>query len=173
MISLAKTVTTCKFYVFFKKHTEVFNIFILNTFKDLVSDGKITLYTLRCVLIFPIKPDIVCFLITSNSILYADIVNFTPLASGISASDLVTLLNELFGRFDKIAQENNCIRIKILGDCYYCVSGLPMPQPFHARNCVLMGLGMIQVRKWTEFMSKYFPRSCSLVWCDKVCYLIR
>ena len=40
-------------------------------------------------------------------------------------------------------QDNNCMRIKILGDCYYCVSGLPEPRHDHARNCVEMGLDMI------------------------------
>lgn len=40
------------------------------------------------------------------SILYADIVNFTPLSEQLSASDLVKTLNELFGRFDQIAQVN-------------------------------------------------------------------
>lgn len=39
-----------------------------------------------------------------SSILYADIVNFTPLSEQLSASDLVKTLNELFGRFDQIAQ---------------------------------------------------------------------
>lgn len=49
------------------------------------------------------------------SILYADIVNFTPLSEQLTASDLVKTLNELFGRFDQIAQvnlinlQNNCI----------------------------------------------------------------
>lgn len=41
-------------------------------------------------------------------------------------------------------QENQCLRIKILGDCYYCVSGLPISRPQHAANCVNMGLQMIE-----------------------------
>ncbi|XP_031784566.1 adenylate cyclase type 2 isoform X2 [Nasonia vitripennis] len=89
------------------------------------------------------------------SILYADIVNFTPLSEQLSASDLVKTLNELFGRFDQIAQDNQCMRIKILGDCYYCVSGLPVSRPNHAYNCVNMGLQMIEairfVREATGF----------------------
>ncbi|GAB6033409.1 hypothetical protein CHUAL_013169 [Chamberlinius hualienensis] len=89
------------------------------------------------------------------SILYADIVNFTPLSEQLSASDLVRTLNDLFGRFDQIAQENQCMRIKILGDCYYCVSGLPVSRPNHAYNCVRMGLEMIEairvVREATGF----------------------
>ncbi|CAH1398284.1 unnamed protein product [Nezara viridula] len=39
--------------------------------------------------------------------------------------------------------DNQCMRIKILGDCYYCVSGLPVSRPNHAINCVNMGLQMI------------------------------
>lgn len=89
------------------------------------------------------------------SILYADIVNFTPLSEQLSASNLVKTLNELFGRFDQIAQDNHCMRIKILGDCYYCVSGLPISRPNHAYNCVNMGLEMIEairfVREATGF----------------------
>ncbi|KAH8267958.1 hypothetical protein KR026_012346 [Drosophila bipectinata] len=80
---------------------------------------------------------------TNVTILFADIVNFTPLSSSLTASDLVKTLNDLFGRFDQIAQENQCLRIKILGDCYYCVSGLPISRPQHATNCVNMGLQMI------------------------------
>ncbi|RVE60332.1 hypothetical protein OJAV_G00179860 [Oryzias javanicus] len=76
------------------------------------------------------------------SILYADIVGFTKLASTCTPEELVAVLNKLFGRFDDIAKKNNCLRIKILGDCYYCVSGLPDPIPTHAKNCVKMGLDM-------------------------------
>ncbi|KAH9426207.1 hypothetical protein DERP_007147 [Dermatophagoides pteronyssinus] len=81
------------------------------------------------------------------SLLYADIVNFTPLSEQLSASELVRTLNDLFGRFDELAQENQCMRIKILGDCYYCVSGLPVSRPNHAINCVQMGLRMIKAIK--------------------------
>lgn len=41
---------------------------------------------------------------TNVTILFADIVNFTPLSSSLTASDLVKTLNDLFGRFDQIAQ---------------------------------------------------------------------
>uniref|UniRef100_A0A671ETE7 Adenylate cyclase type 1 n=1 Tax=Rhinolophus ferrumequinum TaxID=59479 RepID=A0A671ETE7_RHIFE len=77
------------------------------------------------------------------SILFADIVGFTGLASQCTAQELVKLLNELFGKFDELATENHCRRIKILGDCYYCVSGLTQPKTDHAHCCVEMGLDMI------------------------------
>ncbi|KAM9098602.1 adenylate cyclase type 2 [Sarcophilus harrisii] len=84
---------------------------------------------------------------TNVSILYADIVGFTRLASDCSPGELVHMLNELFGKFDQIAKENECMRIKILGDCYYCVSGLPISLPNHAKNCVKMGLDMCEAIK--------------------------
>ncbi|XP_022249893.1 Ca(2+)/calmodulin-responsive adenylate cyclase-like isoform X2 [Limulus polyphemus] len=77
------------------------------------------------------------------SILFADIVGFTMLASQCTAQELVILLNELFGRFDQLANDNHCLRIKILGDCYYCVSGLPESRVDHALCAVEMGLDMI------------------------------
>uniref|UniRef100_A0A672YTC9 adenylate cyclase n=1 Tax=Sphaeramia orbicularis TaxID=375764 RepID=A0A672YTC9_9TELE len=89
------------------------------------------------------------------SILFADIKGFTELSMNLSAQDLVRTLNELFGRFDRLAEEHHCLRIKILGDCYYCVSGVPEPSCHHARHCVEMGLAMINtigyVRKQLKF----------------------
>ena len=48
------------------------------------------------------------------------------------------------------SQENECMRIKILGDCYYCVSGLPVSLPNHAKNCVKMGLDMCEAIKYVR-----------------------
>ncbi|XP_043199303.1 adenylate cyclase type 5-like, partial [Amphibalanus amphitrite] len=78
------------------------------------------------------------------SIIFADICGFTALSDQCTAEELVRLLNELFARFDRLAAEHNCLRIKLLGDCYYCVSGLPEPRPDHAHCCVEMGLDMIE-----------------------------
>uniref|UniRef100_A0A182W045 adenylate cyclase n=1 Tax=Anopheles minimus TaxID=112268 RepID=A0A182W045_9DIPT len=77
------------------------------------------------------------------SILFADICGFTSLSDQCTAEELVRLLNELFARFDRLAQEHHCLRIKLLGDCYYCVSGLPEARPDHAMCAVEMGLDMI------------------------------
>ncbi|XP_064118497.1 adenylate cyclase type 6-like isoform X1 [Macrobrachium nipponense] len=78
------------------------------------------------------------------SILFADICGFTTLSDQCTAEELVRLLSELFARFDRLAAEHHCLRIKLLGDCYYCVSGLPEPRPDHAHCCVEMGLDMIE-----------------------------
>ncbi|XP_041640209.1 adenylate cyclase type 9 [Cheilinus undulatus] len=78
------------------------------------------------------------------SILFADIVGFTKMSANKSAPALVGLLNDLFGRFDRLCELTGCEKISTLGDCYYCVAGCPEPRLDHANCCVEMGLGMIQ-----------------------------
>ncbi|XP_050300517.1 adenylate cyclase type 3 [Anthonomus grandis grandis] len=84
------------------------------------------------------------------SILYADIVGFTAISSTYSAQELVKMLNELFARFDKLAEMYHQLRIKILGDCYYCISGAPIERPDHAVLCVHMGLSMVKAIKYVQ-----------------------
>lgn len=50
---------------------------------------------------------------------------------------------KIYNRFDRLAAEHHCLRIKLLGDCYYCVSGLPEARPDHAHCAVEMALDMI------------------------------
>ncbi|XP_012679145.2 adenylate cyclase type 9 isoform X2 [Clupea harengus] len=78
------------------------------------------------------------------SILFADIVGFTKMSANKTAPALVGLLNDLFGRFDRLCELTCCEKISTLGDCYYCVAGCPEPRSDHAYCCVEMGLGMIQ-----------------------------
>ncbi|KAK1162787.1 hypothetical protein AOXY_G17736 [Acipenser oxyrinchus oxyrinchus] len=78
------------------------------------------------------------------SILFADIVGFTKMSANKSAHALVGLLNDLFGRFDRLCEITNCEKISTLGDCYYCVAGCPEPRADHAYCCIEMGLGMIK-----------------------------
>ncbi|XP_046669565.1 adenylate cyclase type 5-like isoform X2 [Homalodisca vitripennis] len=77
------------------------------------------------------------------SIIFADIRGFTAMADRSPAQRVVELLNELFCRFDRLAAKNRCLRIKLLGDCYHAVSGLPIPTPNHADYCVILGLEII------------------------------
>lgn len=79
------------------------------------------------------------------SILYADIVNSMNLTDKLKPDELVETLNELYGRFDESAEKYSCLRIKLLGDCYYCISGLPEYEDDHAMKCLLMGLEMINI----------------------------
>ncbi|KAI5736814.1 hypothetical protein M8J76_007352 [Diaphorina citri] len=84
------------------------------------------------------------------SILYADIVGFTAISSTYSASELVKILNELFARFDRLSEKYQQLRIKILGDCYYCISGAPKERPDHAILSVHMGLSMVKAIKYVQ-----------------------
>nr|XP_045740156.1 adenylate cyclase type 3 isoform X2 [Mirounga angustirostris] len=88
------------------------------------------------------------------SILFADIVGFTQLSSACSAQELVKLLNELFARFDKLAAKYHQLRIKILGDCYYCICGLPDYREDHAVCSILMGLAMVEAISYVREKTK-------------------
>ncbi|CAK9829019.1 Adenylyl cyclase X E [Anthophora retusa] len=79
------------------------------------------------------------------SILYADVVNFSGLTVTLPVRKLVETLNDLFGSFDEASERHNVLRIKFLGDCYYCVSGVPTPNSQHAKSCVDLGLDMIKI----------------------------
>lgn len=85
------------------------------------------------------------------SILFADIVGFTQFSSGLTASQLVGILNDIFCKFDDMALKYNCEKIATLGDCYFCVSGCPEPSANHADNCVDMGLSIFNsLREYRE-----------------------
>ena len=60
-----------------------------------------------------------------------------------SALLFVKEASQQFNHVFPLSKENHCLRIKILGDCYYCVSGLPEARPDHAHCCIEMGLEMI------------------------------
>lgn len=86
---------------------------------------------------------------TEVTILYADIVNSMALAANLDAQQLVITLNELYRRFDQVTEYNKCMRIKLLGDCYYCISkgGEEESKKNHAENCVNTGLSMLDIIK--------------------------
>ncbi|HEY9851361.1 MAG TPA: adenylate/guanylate cyclase domain-containing protein [Leptolyngbyaceae cyanobacterium] len=76
------------------------------------------------------------------TILFADIVNFTPLASQIYPIELVNLLNEIFSKFDQLAEVHGLEKIKTIGDAYMVVGGLPIPKHDHAEAVAAMALDM-------------------------------
>ena len=62
---------------------------------------------------------------------------------GGSTSHCLMILLEFLVRFDRLSAETGCLRIKLLGDCYYCVAGLPVSRPDHADCCVKLARAMI------------------------------
>ena len=76
------------------------------------------------------------------TILFADIVGFTELASRLTPIELVTTLNRIFSTFDQLAERHGLEKIKTIGDAYMVVAGLPVPSTVHAMAMAEMALGM-------------------------------
>lgn len=78
------------------------------------------------------------------TVLFADIVNFTNLSSHISPTELVSMLNEIFSRFDRLLERYGLEKIKTIGDSYMVVGGLPLIRPDHAEAVAEFALDMQQ-----------------------------
>ena len=76
------------------------------------------------------------------SVLFADIVGFTALSARTSPESLVVMLDDLFTRFDALADRHGLEKIKTIGDAYMVVAGVPEPRSDHAVAMARMGLDM-------------------------------
>jgi class 3 adenylate cyclase len=79
----------------------------------------------------------------SVTVLFADIVGFTALSSRTTPEKLVTMLNEVFSAFDKLAEKHGLEKIKTIGDAYMAVAGIPTPIADHAIAMTHMALDML------------------------------
>jgi guanylate cyclase len=78
------------------------------------------------------------------SILFADVVDFTPWSERLPPADVVGYLDHLFSHFDELAERYELEKIKTIGDCYMVAAGVPTPRPDHARALALMALDMLE-----------------------------
>lgn len=76
------------------------------------------------------------------TVLLADLVGFTSLAAHIGSEQIVQLLNEIFSRFDLLAEEHGLEKIKTIGDAYMVAGGLSLSHPNHAEATADLALGM-------------------------------
>jgi adenylate cyclase len=76
------------------------------------------------------------------SILFADVVDFTPLAQRLPPAEVVGILDHLFSHFDALVERHGLEKIKTIGDCYMAAAGVPNPRPDHARKAALLALDM-------------------------------
>ncbi|NJR66823.1 MAG: adenylate/guanylate cyclase domain-containing protein, partial [Leptolyngbyaceae cyanobacterium CRU_2_3] len=76
------------------------------------------------------------------TVLFADIVGFTRISASIPATELVTLLNQIFSTFDDLAERHGLEKIKTIGDAYMVVGGLPIERSDHAEAIAQMALDM-------------------------------
>jgi class 3 adenylate cyclase len=78
----------------------------------------------------------------SATVLFADIVGFTPLAQDLTPADTVALLDRVFARWDGLAARYGVEKIKTIGDAYMVAGGLPGPREDHAEAIADMALEM-------------------------------
>jgi guanylate cyclase len=76
------------------------------------------------------------------SILFADMVDFTPMSAEMSPVEMVELLNEIFSHFDALVEKYNLEKIKTVGDCYMVAAGVPRPRSDHAQILTRLALEM-------------------------------
>jgi adenylate cyclase len=76
------------------------------------------------------------------SILFADVVDFTPLSSRLDAREVVGLLDRLFTSFDELVDRYGVEKIKTIGDCYMAAAGVPRPRLDHAQALAGLALEM-------------------------------
>ncbi|GEM_PF-2390138 len=78
------------------------------------------------------------------SVVFADIVGFTPMASKLIANEVILMLSGLFSHFDDLVTERRLEKIKTIGDSYMAVGGLPDPLPSHAERVIGLALAMLE-----------------------------
>jgi adenylate cyclase len=81
------------------------------------------------------------------SILFADVVDFTPLSSRLDAREVVGLLDRLFTSFDELVDRHDVEKIKTIGDCYMVAAGVPTERPDHAHALAALALEMRECAK--------------------------
>ena len=87
-------------------------------------------------------PEIIAESFAEVTVLFADIVNFTQLTETQPAAKIVDLLNQVFSRFDRLAENHGLEKIKTIGDAYMVAAGLPQPRANHAAAVAAMAVEM-------------------------------
>lgn len=86
--------------------------------------------------------DVIADGFSSATVLFADIVGFTPLAQELAPADTVVLLDRIFARWDALAARHGVEKIKTIGDAYMIAGGIPIPREDHAEAVADMALEM-------------------------------
>jgi len=88
------------------------------------------------------------------SILFADVVDFTPMSANMSPIELVEILNGVFTHFDVLVEKYKLEKIKTIGDCYMVAAGVPRPRDDHAQAITSLALDMRDSVAKKEFNGK-------------------
>jgi class 3 adenylate cyclase len=87
----------------------------------------------------------------SMSVLFADIVGFTPLSSVMSPEEVVDSLNTVFTHFDHLAEKHEVEKIRTIGDSYMAAAGVPVTRDDHAQVLAAMALDMLDYASESRF----------------------
>ena len=79
------------------------------------------------------------------TVLFADIVGFTPLSQSVAPEELLEILDEIFSTFDRLTDAHGLEKIKTIGDAYMVAGGVPEPRPDHAEAVAHLALEMLEV----------------------------
>lgn len=81
------------------------------------------------------------------TVLFTDFVQFSKVAEHVTPKQLVKSIDHYFKKFDAITEKHGLEKIKTVGDAYMCASGLPNPNPDHAKNAIKVAKEMAEVVK--------------------------
>jgi adenylate cyclase len=91
------------------------------------------------------------------SVLFADIVNFTPISARFGPREVVDMLNDLFSRFDELVDKYGVEKIQVAGDGYMVAAGVPTPRSDHATVLADLALDMLDYVKNEKFLGGKHP----------------
>ena len=89
------------------------------------------------------------------TVLFADLVGFTPLTARLGPRQIVSMLSDIFERFDSLADRLKVEKIKTIGDSYMAVGGVPERDPLHCQRIAEFALAL---RKSFDEYSKDFEQ---------------
>ncbi len=98
----------------------------------------------------------------SVSVFFSDIVGFTPMASRMSAHNVIGLLNYVFEIFDTIMEKHGCEKIKTIGDGYMAISGAPIPVDDHAERLAAASVELLSALDLPDHIQALLPDGCTL-----------
>lgn len=91
-----------------------------------------------------LRPEVIADRFEQATVLFADIVDFTPLAERTEPEALVRLLDEVFSQVDELAARWRLEKIKTIGDAYMAVAGVPEPRLDHAAAAAGFALELME-----------------------------
>jgi class 3 adenylate cyclase len=94
---------------------------------------------------------------SSATVLFTDIVNFTPVSAHFAPYEVVDMLDEMFSNFDELVDKYSVEKIQVAGDGYMMAAGVPTPRPDHAKVLAQLALDMLDCVKQEQFLGGKYP----------------